>query len=285
MDFNQLFSLTKLLIEHPYIVYLLILIIFVFISFIIWKWSIYIFFKDRIWRLLIGKQYANFSVPNLCEFHNNNIEIAHFNVLYGVSANTIEQILKYQTWLYKNGVTFIQISKIKPYFNIENLSLKKIKKKLVIKLSILWLVLCIMMFLCLNFTLTSSALVKLKNDESLLWLSNNSAKSAKFLLPPSIVNPRWTLNISMCKSNEFDITKWSNLAQMSEESAKIICQLFSDEKSHQEVSKIVKEQRITYGLLSLILLFINYYVIRDIRKIKLVFKLRVQISKRRRAKK
>lgn len=106
MDFNQLFSLTKLLIEHPYIVYLLILIIFVFISFIIWKWSIYIFFKDRIWRLLIGKQYANFSVPNLCEFHNNNIEIAHFNVLYGVSANTIEQILKYQTWLYKNGVTF-----------------------------------------------------------------------------------------------------------------------------------------------------------------------------------
>lgn len=49
MDFNQLFSLTKLLIEHPYIVYLLILIIFVFISFIIWKWSIYIFFKDRIW--------------------------------------------------------------------------------------------------------------------------------------------------------------------------------------------------------------------------------------------
>lgn len=235
------------------------------------------FFKDRIWRLLVGKQYANFLDPDLNVFHNKNIEIAHFNALYGVSANTIEQIHKYQIWLYKNDVSFNQISKIKPYFDIKNLSLTKISIKSVIGFSFLWLIIFFFMIPCLYFIQTSSALIELKNDGTSLWLSNNSAESATFLLPPTIIKPRWTLNASECNS----LTEWPTSAHISKESAEIICKLFSDESSHQKVSKIVKQQKIIFGILSLWFLLIQLSIINSFVQFYLVGKLKAQIKKHR----
>lgn len=277
MDIIQLLNNVNAIIDTPWFKITLCCIILVFSIFIIWKWNIFIFFKDRIWRLLVGKQYANFSDPDLCVFHNNNIEIAHFNALYGVSANTIEQIHKYQIWLYKNDVSFNQISKIKPYFDIKSLSLTKISIKRVIAFIFLYLIVFFFTLPCLYFIETSSALIELKNDGTSLWLSNHSAESATFLLPPTIIKPRWTLNASECNS----LTKWAKSAHMSKESAEIICKLFSDERSHREASKIVKEQKIIFGILSIWFLLIQFSIINSFVQFYLVSELKAQIKKHR----
>lgn len=88
MDYNQFFNSINIFIEAPIVKYIEIGIIISLVIYLALKWKIIIFLKDRLWGILLGKKNSEFFNKEWKEFHNSNIDIAHFNALYHISANT-----------------------------------------------------------------------------------------------------------------------------------------------------------------------------------------------------
>jgi hypothetical protein len=270
---NQIFALIQL----PYFEYILYFIVAVIAVFFIYKWKIYFLIKNRILMFILGKKYSEFSNTNLQRFHKRNIDIFHFNTLYGVSATSYEQIKKYQKWLHRNGVAASQIIKIKPHFNIKTLSYPKITLWKIFCNFIVLLILFIVFLMCTNFSFTSSALIKVEKNEPWFWVSNNYAKNSQYAFIP-FTNSTWYLNASMCNETGFDEKKWAEHHKVSFTTTKIICEHFNSEESQKKISKIVNEQKAFFIPITLGICFTLFYVLVRIFKLALVFDIRMQIK-------
>lgn len=170
------------------------------VLFLTLKWKIVIFLKDRLWSILLGKKYSEFFNDKWKNFHNDNIDIAHFNALYHISANTQQQIEKYLKWLKRNGISATQIMKIKGCFNIETLSFRKTSVVKLLGLYFCNLAFFVAAIVCLNFVITSAALIKVGENSPWFWVSDSYARNSQISLPP-FTNAKWILTASMCDAN------------------------------------------------------------------------------------
>lgn len=279
MNYNEMINSINVLIENPLFKYIEIIAGLLLVCILIFKWKLSIFFKDRIWFFLLGKQYSTFSNTNWKDFHNVNLDITHFNAIYNISAKNEKQIEDYQKWLKNNGILASQMINVKKYFDIERLKFKKNNYISIIIKAISFIILFIMFFVCLNFIFKSSALIKVGEDQPWFWVNNSSAKSSQFAWIPS-TNTDWSLNKSMCESHKFDIKEWSYKVNMPLQTAKMICSHFSNERSQKDISKIIKEQNHFFIPTSIILVIIMLLLINDFWKLVKVDDLKQQIKLR-----
>jgi len=166
-------------------------------------------------------------------------------VLYRVSSKTIEQINKYQCWLYRNGISAVQIAKIKGYFNIERLILVKPKARQFVGLVIMmWFILFVELF-SFNFVVKPAALIKIDEKEPYFWIAKDYARNSEFSWRP-FSNLNWSLTPTVCEERDFDIKKWAVNTKMSMDTGKMICEHFFSKESQKVVAQIIDKQRATF---------------------------------------
>lgn len=280
MDYNQFINSINVFIEAPIFKYIEIGIVILLVIYLALKWKIVIFLKDRLWGILLGKKNSEFFNDQWKEFHNNNIDIAHFNALYHVSANTERQIEKYLKWLKRNGISAIQVIKIKSLFEIKKLSFKKIRSGKLSALIIGDLALFFIALFCLNFVVTSAALIKVGENSPWFWVSDNYARNSQISLPP-FTNAKWILTASMCDAKEFNAIDWSKEADLPEALAMDICEHFTSKESKDKISNIVKEQRLFFGFNCVLILVCFFYILNLLSQVFYVKDLRLQIKRHR----
>ncbi|OCG63484.1 DUF6216 family protein [Gilliamella sp. GillExp13] len=280
MDYNQFFNSINVFIEAPIFKYIEIVIVILLVIYLSLKWKIVIFLKDRLWGILLGKKNSEFFNEQWKEFHNNNIDIAHFNALYHVSANTERQIEKYLKWLKRNGISAIQVIKIKSLFDINKLSFKKIRSGKLSALIIGDLALFFIALFCLNFVVTSAALIKVGENSPWFWVSDSYARSSQISLIP-FTNTNWDLTPSMCNTKEFNAEKWSTEMNLPKTLARNICEHFANKESKDKISNIVKEQKIFFGFNCVLILVYFLYIFTFLSQVFYVRDLRLQIKRHR----
>ena len=280
MDYNQFFNSINIFIETSIVKYIEIGIIISLVIYLALKWKIIIFLKDRLWGILLGKKNSEFFNKEWKEFHNSNIDIAHFNALYHISANTERQINKYLKWLKRNRISAIQMMKIKSRFDIEKLSFKKIRFVELLSFIFGDFILFIIVLVCLNFVFTSAALIKVGENSPWFWISDSYAKSSQFSLLP-FTNTDWILTPSMCNTKEFNAEKWSTEMNLPLTLARDICKYFSNKESKDKITNIVKEQRVFFGFNGVLIFVCFSYIFNFLFQVFYARGLRLKIKRHR----
>ncbi|XKM13246.1 DUF6216 family protein [Orbaceae bacterium ac157xtp] len=284
MDYNQFFGHVNVIIESPWLKYLGSFIVFILYSFLMIRWNLIPFIKDRLWRIFLGRKYSDFINPEWKKYHNINVDIAHFNTLYRVKANTAEQINKYLCWLHRNGINAIQVSKVRNCFCIESLSFKKITKgEVIFHFSIFLISLFIGLF-CLNFSVSSSTLVEIESNEPWFWLADDYAKNSQVTWIPGS-NSKWMLRTSDCNSEKFDMEKWAIKANMSVTTGETLCEIFADKGIKGYVANAVKKQRVFFIPMLILFLIYSCFAFKNLKEFSLTQKLENQIKRNEKQKK
>lgn len=111
---------------------------------------------------------------------------------------------------------------------------------------------------CLNFVVTSAALIKVGENSPWFWVSDSYAKSSQISLIP-FTNTDWALTPFMCNTKEFNAEKWSMEMNLLKTLARHICEHITNKESKDIISNIVKEQKIFFGF-NCVLILVFFYI-------------------------
>lgn len=147
---------------------------------------------------------------------------------------------RYEEWVRVHELDFEMLSKLKRYFNIEKLKIKKVHFGIAIFFLLLALLPLGPMLGAATVAIKPAGLVKI-NDEGWFWLNSKEAVEYGFLGPPK---DAWLLSPGRCKAGD------SSPSKLSVDTISEICKAFADDKIIKRMDELVRSQRVAFGFLT-----------------------------------
>ncbi|HDS4800151.1 TPA: hypothetical protein QH081_004737, partial [Klebsiella pneumoniae] len=181
---------------------------------------------NRLWEFCLGGK--TFHDGKINAYFNERNDVERFNVLFNVGAKNKEEIKSLINWTKKKNIDIRHVTAAKGWFEIS--TLKAIKPLFIANVGVF--VSCVLTMLLLsNFMLLAlkpSALVRLGDDKSWVWINDHIAESSIWTNNYLPLNwTEWKLDKKQCESEDFDKTVFSEKAGISVRSVDRICENFS----------------------------------------------------------
>ncbi|EBS2696226.1 hypothetical protein DRY71_26560 [Salmonella enterica subsp. enterica serovar Newport] len=207
------------------------------------------------------------NTKNKDDLINEIVDIEKFNFQFNTRAISIKQKESFELWIRKYELDFRLISKLKRNFNIDYLKIKKIKIYKPILLFISLLVIFILLFEAIIIASKDAGLVSINKSEW-FWLSEKEATEYNFLY---INKKDWVITPESCKKTDRIMTS------LSKEAINNICLFFNSPKSKSYIENLIKEQRISFIILSIILLLGIYYLYNILKSLSAAYESRIMV--------
>ncbi|MEG3135666.1 DUF6216 family protein [Rouxiella sp. T17] len=195
---------------------------------------------NRIWSIFFShKEFHNHSLKtNLLD----RLDIDKYNALFNVKAINIKQIHAFNDWLEKYNINVKLISKIKGWFDIQELqTISPNNKETAFLFASILPVLLVGVF-SLAIGTSDQAIVKTDSDN--VWIAI-SPKHIKPLFSHEVITP------SLCDKPNLDYSYYQKNTGLTPASLKILCNSFTDSEDQSSIARIIHSQRplIIFGLI------------------------------------
>ncbi|TAI78631.1 hypothetical protein C1459_06880 [Klebsiella pneumoniae] len=202
---------------------------------------------NRLWEFCLGGK--TFHDGKINAYFNERNDVERFNVLFNVGARNKEEIKSLINWTKKKNIDIRHVTAAKGWFEIS--TLKAIKPLFIANVGVF--VSCVLTMLLLsNFMLLAlkpSALVRLGDDKSWVWINDHIAESSIWTNNYLPLNwTEWKLDKKQCESEDFDKTVFSEKAGISVRSVDRICENFSSGSLSDTLNNIIKNQKLAWVL-------------------------------------
>lgn len=201
------------------------------------------------------------------------LDIERFNYLFNASAISLNQIKRFELWVNKYELNFRYLKRLKDYFDIEKLKIRKISRG-----RIRWVGVFILMFwnifaIFTPITLQSSTalLIKINDQSGWFWIKPDKAQEFTVLKD----NP-WKISKTQCINSEV------KTGSLTVEGRNAICQLFKkiDQDDILTIQKKIKSQLQFCVFMDLIFFFMLIYYYRKLLKMVISVNVRRTLYKR-----
>lgn len=194
---------------------------------------------NRLWEFCLGGK--TFHDGKINAYFNERNDVERFNVLFNVGARNKEEIKSLINWTKKKNIDIRHVTAAKGWFEIS--TLKAIKPLFIANVGVFFS--CVLTMLLLsNFMLLAlkpSALVRLGDDKSWVWINDHIAESSIWTNNYLPLNwTEWKLDKKQCESEDFDKTVFSEKAGISVRSVDRICENFSSGSLSDTINNIIK---------------------------------------------
>lgn len=204
---------------------------------------------DRLWTIFLG--HKKFNNPTIESMLQERKDIDKFNALFNVDAIDTQQIIAFNKWIKKYNYDTRKISRIKGWFKIESLKIKKanhIESILILGISISLLLFSIIIIFIGSM---SMALIKIETSEPWIWVDHTEVRT---------LNNKIVLNKETCLDEDFDIKNISERSRLTNNSIRIICQNFNRKEKSLTITNLISGQK-TASYSSLLFIFISFRMI------------------------
>ncbi|GEM_PF-1188122 len=218
--------------------------------------------SNKLYVFLIGNRGGK-SKGNKRTLINEIIEIEKFNFHYNTHAVSKRQMHKFESWVNKFELDFKMIAKLKCDFDIEKLKIKKISLKQISVLIIFMIIPCFASIHALFISVKPSLIINIK---PVGWFWINKDKASEF----SIYNSSkqyWVLTPQICADKTASTIIDKN-------SAKIICEFFSDNEAESYINENIKYQRAFFMILTFAFFILTMFLYKVIISLLATFKAR-----------
>ncbi|EBI4207824.1 hypothetical protein CNZ80_17335, partial [Salmonella enterica] len=171
------------------------------------------------------------------------IDIEKFNFQYNTRAVSKRQKTNFEAWIKKYELDFRMISKLKTNFDIENLKISKINKKIPAGLFIAMFIPFIIGFETFIIAAKPAGLINI-NDTGWFWFNKHEALQYKYL---GSTKNAWVITPESC------INKEKIKIELHKDTIDTICESFSSKRSLDYIDKLIAKQRIFFGTVTIIL--------------------------------
>ncbi|ENU7855563.1 DUF6216 family protein [Escherichia coli] len=197
--------------------------------------------SNKLYMILIGytKDKKNEKKRDLID---DIIDIERFNFHYNTNATSKRQIARFEEWVSKYELDFRLISKLKRYFDIDTLRVKKINKFYLTGVFILLFIPLLATVQSFTIAIKPALLAKM-NTTGWFWINNDNA--TKFSFFDKAKDP-WVIDTKICSSKEDNSTKIlldNKISSFNKKEIKAICKAFIDKDDIEYINKSIKEQQ------------------------------------------
>jgi hypothetical protein len=190
--------------------------------------------RVRVWRLIFGAD--EISDPVTKDFISQQSNLMAFRLFSGLPATSLEEAAELKAWSSLHGVSLQELSRISRFFDVSSRCIKLPKPRLYSVLNKLALLGCaVMVALCLSMTLEQRVNIGVKSTGHWYWMDRNHAAAHWWEGADASEN---VFSQSQCESS-----KKSPLANFELHDQEVLCDLWQQEATSQQLHSLLKAQR------------------------------------------
>ncbi len=194
-------------------------------------------FVSRLYALLAGR--SEYQDDTLAEFWRRNKELERFNAIFNFKAKSLEDAHKLIKWFDEYDLDHKKFARLKVWFDIEKLEIKKATRTQAVSFMFLGIVLALASIPSLDLGIKNAALIKFKDESQSIWLGHDRAYNAPYSLSKD-----WLLTAQNCTQKTFIAESAANETQLKTETIANICDSFTNTSDAARIDEIIKGQKI-----------------------------------------
>ncbi|MGM0938628.1 MAG: DUF6216 family protein [Pseudomonadota bacterium] len=209
----------------------------------------------RFWYFIFGTgQFNNSKIKDLVD---DRIDIERFNMIFNIRAVTIEQIIRFKSWIDINEIDVAKITRASKYFDIQKLTIKPIKKYEIIFFLAIFVSMYYVLLMSVSLYFKNSVIYKFNESGYNILLSEKKAEPFFYFPMFTSKSEYWNLSKEKCtKINEIILTE-----NLTKERVDAICEEFLVTDFSTNIGNEVRDFKLAISIvitLSLILIIFSW---------------------------